>query len=253
MVRNAVERTALVTGAGRRVGRALAEGLAADGCALILHCRKAVAETEELARKIQAGGGRAVVLRAELSREKDVLRLARRAEAAFGRVDVLVNSAAIFRPTPLARMTPADLDEFMAVNFKAAYVLCTELGRRMKARGRGIIVNIDCLSADRPWRDYLPYSISKAALRSLTLGLAQLLAPEVRVNGIAPGTILPPQGTSQKEIRALENSALLKRIGSPADILLAVRYLISAEFVTGEILYVDGGRRLRGGRNSTCS
>jgi NAD(P)-dependent dehydrogenase (short-subunit alcohol dehydrogenase family) len=245
MLRKRTKRSVcLITGAGTRIGRALAEGLADDACDVILHCRRSHKGAEEAAALIRKKGRCAAVLTADLRKEKDVLRLAKEAEAAFGHVDLLINSAAVFYPTPPEKLSLRELEAFLDVNFKAPWLLCSVLGPKMKKRGTGLIVNIDCLSADKPWPQYLPYSISKAALRSLTLGLAQSLAPEVRVNGIAPGTILPPMKTSAAERRKLAQAAPLKRIGSPTDVLLAVRYLLQAEFVTGQILYADGGRRL---------
>lgn len=239
---------ALVTGAGRRVGRAIAEALADDGFDLVIHYRRSRLEAKETACRVRAAGGRAVVFAADLSQAKQAERLARRAQEAFGRVDVLLNSAAVFRASPPEKLTAADLDFHFAVNLKAPYLLSAALAPSMKARGGGLIVNLDCVSAGDPWPGFIPYSVSKAALRSLTVGLAKAFAPEVRVNGIAPGTVLPDDGASPAELRRWANSMLLKRLGSPADVVRAVRYLIQAEFVTGEILHVDGGRRWRGSR-----
>jgi len=233
---------ALVTGAGVRLGRAIAWSLAQSGCDLVLHCRDSRKEADGLAKEIRKLGRRAVVLQADLSRAAEVKILAKRAEAAFGRVDILINSAAIFWPTPLEKLTVEDLDAFLNVNLKAPFILSSEIGRRMKKRGSGTIVNLACLSGQKAWKKFVPYSISKAGVISLTVGLAKLLGPEVRVNAIAPGTVLPPEAMSAKELKAIRERLPLQRLGKPDDIVCAVKYLVNAPFVTGQVLAVDGGR-----------
>jgi pteridine reductase len=235
---------ALITGAGVRLGRAMALALASDGYDLLLHYRSSRKEVETLAKEVQALGRRTRILQADLSSEAQTLRLAKRAWAAFGRIDLLVNSAAIFWPTPLEKQGAEELAAFHTVNLKAPYLLCSEIGRAMKRRGTGAIVNFACLSAFRAWRAYLPYSISKAGVVSLTEGFAKLLSPEVRVNAIAPGTVLPPAGMARSETEALRKRLPLQRLGSPQDIVKALRYLNGADFVTGQVLRVDGGRSL---------
>jgi pteridine reductase len=236
--------TALVTGAGVRLGRAIASALATQGCKLLLHCNRSRREARELARTISAHGGDAVVLSADLSRATEVLALARAAEAAFGRVDILVNNAAIFWPTPLEKLNAREFDSFININLEAPYLLGGELGRRMKKRGRGAIINMACVSAFRPYASHLPYSISKAGVVALTVGLAKLLGPQVRVNAIAPGAILPPVGGETGHLEALRERLPLKRFGSPQDIVRAVLYLLEADFVTGQVLTVDGGQSI---------
>jgi pteridine reductase len=243
-------KTALVTGAGVRLGRAIAQALAARGCALLLHCNRSARGAESLAAEIHKAGGRARVLRADLSKRGAALKLARAADRLFDGVDILVNSAAIFHPTPLEKLSEAEFDAFVALNTRAPYVLSAELGRRMKARAakdparRGAIVNIACLSGLRAWKAFVPYAISKAGVVSMTQGFAKLLAPEVRVNAVAPGTVLPPEGTAAEELEALRAKIPLRAIGSARDVADAVLYLASAPFVTGQILCVDGGRLL---------
>lgn len=235
-------KVALVTGAGVRLGRAIALGLAQGGCDLVLHCRSSRKEADLLAKQIRDLGRRAVVLQADLSRAADVKKLARKSEAAFGRVDILINSAAIFWPTALEKLTVAELDAFLNVNLKAPYILSSEIGRRMKKRGSGTIVNLACLSGLKAWKSFLPYSISKAGVISLTVGMAKLLGPEVRVNAVAPGTVLPPESMPAKELKAIRLRLPLQRLGHPDDIVSAVQYLVGASFVTGQVLPVDGGR-----------
>lgn len=242
---------ALVTGAGVRLGRAIAEALSKRGCRLILHCNASRRDAEKLARGIRENGREAAVLRADLSKGAEVRKLARAAGKVFGAVDILVNNAAIFGPTPLENLNEAELDAYYAINLKAPYILCSEIGRAMKRRGEaakggsgGAILNIACLSGLRPWKTHVPYSISKAGVVALTQGMAKLLAPEVRVNAIAPGTVLPPEGSSAEILSALKAKIPLKKIGSPSDIVEAALYLLAAPFVTGQILCVDGGRSI---------
>ena len=233
---------ALVTGAGVRLGRAIALALAHHGYDLVLHCRKSKAEATDVAKQIRSSGRHAEVLRADLSVGANVTKFARTAERAFGRVDLLVNSAAIFWPTPLERLNEKEFDAFINVNLKGPYLLSSEIGRRMKRRGHGVIINLACISGFRPWKNFVPYSISKAGVIAMTRGMAKLLAPEVRVNAIAPGTVLPPEDMPARTLKQIREQLPLKRVGTPDDIVGAVLYLAKADFVTGQVLSVDGGR-----------
>jgi len=237
-------KVALVTGAGARLGRAVAVDLAARGCDVVLHAHTSRQGAEDLARDLAASGRRAKVLTADLAQVKQTERFARDARNAFGKVDILINSAGVFWPTPLERLNAKEFDAFTAVNLRAPYLLSAELGRWMKRSGGGVIVNLACVSAQRPWKDYVPYSISKAGVVALTIGLAKLLAPEVRVNAVAPGTVLPPEGTPPKRLKELQKRLPLQRLGRPEDLVRAVAYLVEADFMTGQILHVDGGRSI---------
>lgn len=237
-------KVALVTGAGARLGRAVAVDLAARGCDVVLHAHTSRQGAEDLARDLAASGRRAKVLTADLAQVKQTERFARDARNAFGKVDILINSAGVFWPTPLERLNAKEFDAFTAVNLRAPYLLSAELGRWMKRGGGGVIVNLACVSAQRPWKDYVPYSISKAGVVALTIGLAKLLAPEVRVNAVAPGTVLPPEGTPPKRLKELQKRLPLQRLGRPEDLVRAVAYLVEADFMTGQILHVDGGRSI---------
>jgi len=239
-----VAKVAVVTGSGVRLGRAIAEALADQGYDLVLHCRKSKREAAALAKELQSKGRRAEVLQADLGKGAQVVKFAKAAEKAYGRVDLLVNCAAIFWPTPLEKLNEKELDAFYTVNLKGPYLLCSELGRRMKKRGEGAIINMACLSGLRAWKNFVPYSISKAGVISLTQGMAKLLGPEVRVNAIAPGTVLPPPKMKAADLEVIRERLPLKRIGSPEDIVKAVLYLVEASFVTGQILCVDGGRSI---------
>lgn len=232
-----------------RLGRAISEALAASGCRMILHCNTSRQGTDELANRICSSGGEAKVLRADLSKSGAGKKLARKADALFNGVDILVNNAAIFWPTSLEHLNESELDTFYAVNLRAPFSLASELGRAMKHRSEAgregcAILNIACLSGLRAWKTHIPYSISKAGVVSLTQGLAKLLAPGVRVNAIAPGSVLPPENASLSETQALLAKIPLKKIGTPNDVVETALYALTAPFVTGQILCVDGGRCL---------
>jgi NAD(P)-dependent dehydrogenase (short-subunit alcohol dehydrogenase family) len=237
-------RTALVTGAAVRVGRACAHGLARAGARVVVHYHHSAGEAETLVRAIRGDGGEAVALAADLSRPDEVERLAGEAESAFGGVDVLVNNASVFPPERLDEVDEALWDRTMAVNLRAPFFLTKFLGARMRARGAGVIVNLADLAGVQAWSAYAAHSISKAALIHLTRVAARSLAPEVRVVAIAPGTVLPPESLSPREVESLAARTPLLRNGSPDDVVGALLYLVGADFVTGDVLVLDGGRTL---------
>ncbi len=235
-------KVALVTGAGKRIGRAIAIALARAGADVVVHANRSRGGAEEVARRVRALGRRAAVVTADLADRKACAGLVAEAVAALGRVDVLVNNAAIFGATPPMRPDAGEFDRFMAVNARAVYVLTGEAGRRMARGGGGVVVNVACASASRPWPGYLPYSASKAAVVALTKGFAKALAPKVRVNAVAPGPILPAKGASAARNRAAIEATLLRRWGRAEDVAAAVVHLATSPFTTGAVLPVDGGR-----------
>ena len=160
----------------------------------------------------------------------------------MGPIQGLVLSAAIYPQSPLAEVDAANFEETLRVNLISPFLLARTAGLRMKARGRGAITALLDWSVDRPYADRIPYTIAKAGLRAGVLGLARALAPEVRVNGVALGAVLLPEGTTTQLEERIRTAAPLQRIGTPGDAADAVRYLMQAEFVTGTILTVDGGR-----------
>lgn len=238
-------KVALVTGGAVRVGRAIALGLASAGARIIVHYNSSSDDADILVEDIRLGGGDAVGLRADLSRHDEVLRLAEEAEAAFGGVDILVNNASVFPPEGLAEVDEATWDLAMAVNLKAPFFLTQKLGAAMRQRGEGVVVNLADLAGLQAWEGYAAHAVSKAGLAHLTRVAARALAPEVRVNGIAPGTVLPPEDLPAEEVARLARRAPLGRNGSPQDVVDAVLFLVRSGFVTGEIIAVDGGRLLR--------
>jgi NAD(P)-dependent dehydrogenase (short-subunit alcohol dehydrogenase family) len=238
-------RVALVTGGAVRLGGAISRACARQGARVVVHYRSSRAEAEALVREIGANGGQAAALRADLEEPEGVRELARAAETALGRVDVLVNNAAIFPRAPFLEVTDAEWDQTLATNLKAPFLLAQALAPGMLDRGEGKIINLADVAAFRPWPNYLPYSISKAGIVALTQGLARALAPAVQVNAIAPGAILFPEGWDSQQQERLLSQIPLGRTGDPEDIARTVLYLIEgSDYVTGAVIPVDGGRSL---------
>jgi pteridine reductase len=238
-------KTALVTGGAVRVGRAIARALAGRGMRLVVHYGSSAAQADALVSEVRRGGGEAVALRADLADAGQVERLAREAEEAFGGIDVLVNSASVFPPQRLEETDASLWDHTMAVNLRAPFLLIRHLARTLRER-RGVVVNMADLAGIQAWEGYAAHSISKAGVVQLTRVAARALAPEVRVVGIAPGAVLPPESMGDDEVARLARGIPLGRIGSPDDVVKAVLYVLDADFVTGDTLVVDGGRLLRG-------
>ncbi len=238
------ERVALVTGAGRRVGRALAIALGTRGMHVLVHYHASAVEAEETARLVTRAGGTAELLRADLSGIDDAERLVDQAVSARGTLDVLVNSAAMMLRTPVGETTAADWDAMFALNVRAPYFLSQRAAPALRA-ARGSIINIADLAAFETWPAYVPHGVTKAAVVQMTRALARVLAPEVRVNAIAPGVVLLPEGWADADAERLRGTTPLRRLGSPEDVAGAMLYLLDAGYVTGEVITVDGGRHIR--------
>lgn len=237
-------RVALVTGAGRRVGRELAVALGARGMHVIVHHHASSDGADETARLVTRAGGSADVMRADLGVTSECERLVDDAVSARGTLDVLVNSAAMMLRTPVGETVPEDWDAMFALNVRAPYFLSQCAAPALRA-ARGSIVNIADLAAFETWPAYVPHGITKAAVVQMTRALARVLAPEVRVNAIAPGVVLLPEGWSEADAEHLRGTTPLRRLGSPEDVVGAMLYLLDAGYVTGEVITVDGGRRIR--------
>ncbi len=236
-------KTVLVTGGARRVGRAIGCELAQSGANVVVHCRLSRAEAEATCTAVRARGVGAAVVVGDLGNAGDVSRIADEAEAAFGAIDVLVNNASTFLHTPIETLSADTWDQLLAVNLKGPFLLAVRLGRAMRERDGGVIVNIGDWAALRPYRGYLPYCVSKAGIVALTTGLAKALAPKVRVNCVAPGPVLPPEDYTAAERAQLMQLTPLQRLGSPEDVAHMVRFLVTeADFSTGGVYLVDGGR-----------
>jgi pteridine reductase len=231
---------ALVTGAGRRIGRAIALRLAAEGARVIVHYRSSKSEADVVAAEIVRSGGEAACIQAELTRVAEIDRLFEQVEQRFGQLDILVNNAAIFSPTPVGRTDEGQWDAILDSNLKAQFFTAQRAAPLLAQSGRGRIINLASLGGLQAWPKYTAYSVSKAGVIMLTRCLARALAPAVTVNAIAPGTISFPEDAPDIAERAVR-TAPLRRTGSAEDIANAVIYLVGAGFVTGQVLVVDGG------------
>ena len=238
---------ALVTGAARRVGAVIARTLHGAGYDVALHYRQSRGELDALAEALEARRAHStLVLQADLADSAQLPGLVDAVIARFGRLDALVNNASIFHATPLGEITAAQCDAFFAVNARAPLLLAQAAAPHLKT-AHGAIVNITDIHAERPLPQHAAYGMSKAALRLATAALAQALAPEVRVNAVAPGAILWPEGKSDADRDAVLARIPLQRTGTPGEIANTVLWLIrDAGYITGQTVRVDGGRTLVG-------
>lgn len=238
-------KVALITGAAVRLGKAMSLALAARGVKIALHYRFSQQEARHTAQEVEALESEAFLVRCDLSRAEEIRTLSRRVEEHFGRIDILINNAAVFYPTPLGKVTEEEWDTVLDVNLRAPFLLCQEVARLMLKQKQGKIINLADISVWKPWKEYLPYCISKTGMVALTQGLARALAPHVQVNAIAPGTVLPPID-GRETLEQLAQKTLLGRVGSPRDIVSALLFLLEgSDFVTGQVIVVDGGRVLK--------
>ncbi len=249
-------RVALVTGGAVRLGKALALALAEEGVRLAVHYHSSAAPAEATVGEIRALGSDAVALRADLSQPDQVPSLIEQAAEQWGRLDILVNSAAIFEPADLAHTSAESWDRHFAINLRAPFFLSQAFaahvgkerpaldGRQAPDDGRAHIVNIADWRGLRPDTSYLAYSLTKAGVLAMTQGLALALAPDIQVNAIAPGAILPPPGKGQAYLDGLAAEIPMQRVGSPAEIARALLFLLKSDFVTGETVFVTGGQHL---------
>lgn len=238
--------TALVTGAGKRVGKEIALALAAAGANLLVHYNTSSRASDEVAAEILSMGRKVDTIRGDLADPAQIDRIVSTISQHDIRVDILINSAAVYYPTPLGSVTSETWDQIQAINVRAPFLLSQALGREMKLRGHGLIINISDCNLKRPYREFTPYFAAKAGLAIITETLALELAPEVRVNSISPGTVLPPEesGPGFRE-QALKRSPL-KIDGKPQDIAAMVVYLAThGRYITGSDFRIDGGATIR--------
>jgi NAD(P)-dependent dehydrogenase (short-subunit alcohol dehydrogenase family) len=237
-------RAALVTGGARRIGRALVLALAADGYAVAIHHHSSHQEAAGLAAEIETGGGRAVALAADLADEDATARLLPAAAAALGPIGVLVNNASLFENDTLASATRASWEAHLAVNLRAPLLLTQQFARLLPAEAGGVVVN---MLDERVWNltpYFLSYTLTKSALWTLTRTAALALAPRIRVNGIGPGPTLPSPRQSAGQFLERCQAMPLKRGTSPEEIAAALRFLLAAPAMTGQMIALDGGEHL---------
>ena len=237
-------RVALVTGGGTRVGRVIALALGKAGMRVGVHYARSERGAREVAEQIIANGSEARTLPGDLTDPATAPRLIEHTAKVFGGLDVLVNSAAVMMRTPVGEVLVEDWDAMFALNLRAPFFLSQAAARVMGEKG-GVIVNIADLAAFETWKGYIPHAITKAGIVQMTRGLAHALAPRIRVNAVAPGSVLLPEGWTKEQADKLVSTTPLGRIGSAEDVSQAVMYLICADYVTGETIIVDGGRHVR--------
>jgi pteridine reductase len=242
------DRVVLVTGAARRIGAAISRKLHGAGARIALHCNRSRDDAEKLAAELNGlRPGSAIVVQGDLLKLKELSRIVEDAARAMGSLDALVNNASSFHATPFGTISERDWEDLVGTNLRAPLMLAQAAAPRLRD-SKGAIVNIADIHADRPLKDFVVYSIAKAGLVGLTRSLALELGPAVRVNAVAPGAILWPDGGEHfaaAEKARITQQTPLERIGSPEDVAGAVKYLLfDAPFVTGQVLAVDGGRTI---------
>lgn len=235
-------RVALVTGAAKRIGRAVALRLAQEGADVVIHYNRSRTEADEVVAEVEGLGRKAIGLAADLRSVSQIQHLFQQIAARFGRLDVLVNSAANFLPARLEDTSEDTWDLALETNLKAPF-FCAQAAAPMLKKSAGVIINFADIGGILPWTGYIPHCASKAGVIMLTKCLAKALGPEVRVNAIAPGTITMSGDPSEWEADFIRR-APLHRAGTTEDVADAVTYLVHAKFVTGHVLVLDGGRTL---------
>jgi NAD(P)-dependent dehydrogenase (short-subunit alcohol dehydrogenase family) len=235
---------ALVTGGALRIGQAIARALAQAGHAVAVHANRSVADAQALCNSIQAQGGRAAVVQADLADHDAVLRLVPAAVAAIGPLTLLVNNAGEFAPDTLGTLELARFERHLAVDLRAPVFLAQAFAAQLPVGAEGAIVNVTDQRVVRPTPDFFSYTLAKSALTTATVTMAQVLAPHVRVNAVAPGPTLPSERQSAEMFARQSASMPLGHGPTPQEIAAAVLYLAGARSVTGQILMVDGGQHI---------
>jgi pteridine reductase len=235
---------AIVTGGARRLGAAIALELAGAGCHLAINYRASAADAEATANAARQQGVRALTVQGDMRCAADVGALVETTVGEFQRLDILVANAGVFRRTPIDTLTEADWDDLLDGNLRSAFLAAHHVGLHLRAHTGGAMVLLADIAGEHPWAGYLPYCVAKAGVIALTKGLAKELAPTVRVNAIAPGPVLFPEGYDDAARQREIGRTLLQRQGHPQDIADAALALLRNDYLTGVILPVDGGRGL---------
>lgn len=239
-------RAALVTGGARRVGRAIVLELARGGCDVAIHYRRSRAEAQTLVEEVQRLGRRVIAVEGDLSRAEDCPRIVQETVDQLGQLNILINNASVFHTDGKDTLAAFDVQrwrETLETNVISPVALCQAAQSHLRSNGKGKVVNLCDVSAERPWPDHLAYCASKAALVTVTRALAKAMAPHVQVNGVAPGIAVFPQEYSAELRERLIAKVPLKRAGTPEEVARLVRFLVDdGDYITGQIIAIDGGR-----------
>jgi NAD(P)-dependent dehydrogenase (short-subunit alcohol dehydrogenase family) len=234
----------LITGAAMRVGRAVALELAKRGAMISFSYYLEDEPWQETMAEIKGLCGECLAIRAEIRSAGDIKKLVETTLAHFGRIDVLINNASVWLKAPFLEIAEEEWDLALDINLKGPFMASQAVAPQMLKQGQGVILNITDLSAFQTWPEYAHHAASKAGLVSLTKSMAVELAPQIRVNAIAPGTVLLPDNHTAEKKKWAEGKSVLKRIGSPEDVARLAAFLIESDFITGSVYFVDGGRSL---------
>jgi NAD(P)-dependent dehydrogenase (short-subunit alcohol dehydrogenase family) len=241
---NIADAVVIITGAAERVGRVIALHLASRGARIAFSYYQEEEPWQQTLEEIEAFGNPALAVRTEVRSAASIRSLVEAAWEKFGRIDVLINNASVWLKGDLMEISEEEWDLALDVNLKGPFLASQLTAEKMQAGGRGCIINITDLSAFQVWPGYAHHAASKSGLVSLTKSMAAELAPEIRVNAIAPGTVLLPENATEEKKRWAEENSVLKRIGSPDDVARTAAFLIENDFLTGAVYFVDGGRSL---------
>lgn len=234
-------KTAIITGGAKRLGRHICLFLAQEGFDIALHCKASLKEAEETRKEIEALGRRCFILQGDLTDASMYGALIDTVCDEWGPLSLLINNASVFEPSDFAHASPADFDLNVNLHLKAPFFLSQAFAKRCE---KGAIINLLDTRVANYETGHFVYTLSKKALKELTLLLAKTLAPKIRVNGVCPGAVLPPENMGEDDLKRVAQKTPMKKPGSVHDVISAVRYLTQSSYVTGEILYVDGGARL---------
>lgn len=242
---NLENRVALITGAAHRVGKSIALGLAKEGMKIGLHFNQTQEQANQTLKEIKALGAESFAIQGDFADVAQIKNVVKKCYEHFGQIDALINNAALYFKTPVGKTSEPEWDDLLDINLKAPYFCAQYVSDLMKQQKRGKIINITDVAGISPWPEFIPYSASKAGLIAVTKGLAKALAPNIQVNAIASGTILMSEGATEEYKNEIKDSTLLKKLGTPQDIVNAAIFLLKgSDFVTGEVVVVDGGRLL---------
>jgi len=237
-------KTALVTGGAVRLGRAICLELSKAGANIFCQYNSSEKDALSLKDDIESQGGKIEIFQADLTAQNSAKEIVKAAQKTFAKIDILVNNSALFYPTPFGQVKEQDWDTFHNLNLKAAFFLSQETGILMQEQGLGRIVNIGDTSVESPWASFIPYTISKSGIVTMTKGLAKALAPDVLVNCINPGPVLFPQDYSEEQKAKSIKRTLLQKAGSAEDIAKTACFLVETDYITGAVIPVDGGRHI---------